>query len=77
MITNTLSILTHDPHHPYMFSQVGWMFSCPSREGMEEPLSAHELLLAADQQLEACKGNVDEVMALSMFFGANSLVGAI
>ena len=38
------------------------MFSAPARESMEEPLSAHELLLAADQQLEACKGQVDKVM---------------
>lgn len=42
--------------------KVGWMFSCPAREGMEEPLSAHELLIAADQQLEACKGQVDEAV---------------
>lgn len=40
--------------------KVGWMFCCPAREAMEEPLSSHELLMAADQQLEACKGDVDK-----------------
>ena len=48
------------------------MFSCPSRESMEEPLSAHELLIAADQQLEACNGEVAEVMAVVCERGTRS-----